>query len=63
LPLRAVREQVKSAIDIIIQQSRLKDGSRKVTYISEVTGMEGDTILSHNVFEYGEGGLKRADRI
>jgi pilus assembly protein CpaF len=52
LPLRAIREQIKSAIDVIIQQSRMKDGSRKVTYISEVTGMEGDTILMHNVFEF-----------
>jgi pilus assembly protein CpaF len=63
LPLRAIREQVKSAIDIIIQQSRQKDGSRKITYISEITGMEGDTILMHNVFEYGDKGLVRADRV
>lgn len=54
LPLRAIREQIKSAVDIIIQQSRLKDGSRKITAISEITGMEGDTILMHNVFEYDE---------
>lgn len=72
LPLRAIREQVKSAIDIIIQQSRLKDGSRKITYISEITGMEGDTILMHNVFELahkgkgeveGKAELKRTDRV
>jgi Flp pilus assembly CpaF family ATPase/cellulose biosynthesis protein BcsQ len=63
LPLRAIREQVKSALDIIIQQSRFKDGSRKITHISEITGMEGDTILSHNVFEYGKDGLVRADRV
>jgi len=50
LPHRAVREQVKSAVDIIIQQSRLKDGSRKITAISEVTGMDGDMILMHDVF-------------
>ena len=61
LPLRAVREQVKSAVDIIVQQARLKDGSRKITAISEITGMEGDTILMHNVFEYEEniGRLKK----
>lgn len=63
LPLRAIREQVKSAIDVVIQQSRLKDGSRKVTAIAEITGMEGDTILMHNVFELGAEGLKRADRV
>jgi Flp pilus assembly CpaF family ATPase len=60
LPLRAIREQVRSAIDIIIQQSRMKDGSRKVTHISEITGMEGDTILMHNVFELQNGVLARA---
>lgn len=52
LPLRAIREQIKSAVDIIVQQARQKDGSRKITTIAEVSGMEGDTILLHNVFEY-----------
>jgi pilus assembly protein CpaF len=51
LPLRALREQIRSAIDVVVQQSRLKDGSRKVTHIAEITGMEGDKILMHNVFE------------
>ncbi|MBP7792248.1 MAG: Flp pilus assembly complex ATPase component TadA [Candidatus Goldbacteria bacterium] len=54
LPLRAIREQIKSAVDIIVQQARLKDGTRKITAIAEVTGMEVDTILMHNVFEYDE---------
>jgi pilus assembly protein CpaF len=73
LPLRAIREQVRSAINVIIQQARLKDGSRKITHISEVTGMEGDNILMHDVFRFlqsGEDGqgrvigeLKRVDRI
>ncbi len=52
LPHRAIREQVKSAIDIIIQQSRLKDGTRKVTAISEVTGIDGDIILMQDVFNF-----------
>ncbi len=56
LPLRAIREQIRSAVDIIVQQARLKDGSRKVVAIAEVTGMEGDTILMHNVFENDEKG-------
>ena len=72
LPLKAIREQIKSAIDIIVQQARLKDGSRKVTYISEITGMDGDVILMQNVFEFEEigfkdnkiiGNLKRVDNI
>ena len=57
LPVKAVREQIRSAIDLIVQQSRLKDGSRKVTAIAEITGMEGDMILMHNLFEMKEGCL------
>ena len=52
LPVRAVRTQVSSAIDLIIQQSRIRDGSRKITYITEVQGMEGDTIVLQDLFRY-----------
>lgn len=52
LPVRAVRTQVASAIDLIIQQSRIRDGSRKITYITEVQGMEGDTIILQDLFRY-----------
>ena len=52
LPVRAIREQVASAIEIVIQQSRLPDGSRKVTSISEIVGMEGDMIMMHDIFKY-----------
>ena len=52
LPVRAVRTQVSSAIDLILQQSRIRDGSRKITYISEVQGMEGDTIILQDLFRY-----------
>jgi pilus assembly protein CpaF len=44
LPLRAIREQVSSAVDLIVHQSRLKDGTRRITNITEVQGMEGDVI-------------------
>lgn len=50
LPVRAVREQIASAIDLIIHQSRFKDGSRKITHITEVQGMEGDTITLQDIF-------------
>jgi pilus assembly protein CpaF len=43
LPIRAIREQVSSAVDLVVQQSRLRDGSRKITSVCEVLGMEGDT--------------------
>ena len=52
LPVRAVRTQVSSAIDLILQQSRIRDGTRKITYITEVQGMEGDTIILQDLFRY-----------
>ncbi len=57
LPIRVVREQVAAAIDVIIQQSRLKDGSRKVTAITEVAGMEGDTIVMTDIFRFDQTGI------
>ena len=52
LPVRAIREQLSSAVDLIIQQSRMRDGSRKVTFITEVQGMEGDTVILQDVFVF-----------
>jgi pilus assembly protein CpaF len=52
LPVRVIREQIASAIDLIVQQSRLRDGSRKVTAITEVAGMEGDTIVMTDIFRF-----------
>jgi pilus assembly protein CpaF len=50
LPVRAIREQISSAVDVIIQQSRMRDHSRKVTHITEVQGMEGDKITLQDIF-------------
>lgn len=50
LPLRAVREQIASAIQLIVHQSRLADGSRRFTHVTEITGMEGDTITLQDIF-------------
>ena len=52
LPLRAIREQIASAVDLLVHTSRLKDGSRKVTHITEVYGIEDDEILTQDIFEY-----------
>ncbi len=52
LPLKAIREQISSAVNIIIQQTRLPDGSRKITNISEITGMEGDVVSMQDIFVY-----------
>lgn len=56
LPIRAIREQVASAIDMIIHQERLKDGTRKVVNITEVTGMEGDIITMTDIFVFEQVG-------
>ncbi len=57
LPLKAIREQVASAVDLIVQQNRLKDGSRKIVNITEVQGMEGDVIVMQDVFVYEQTGV------
>jgi pilus assembly protein CpaF len=51
MPLRVIREQIASAIDVIVQQTRLEDGARKVAYITEVQGMEGDTVVLQDIFK------------
>ncbi len=52
LPLKAIRDQVSSAIDLIVQQSRLRDGTRKITSITEVVGMEGEIVSMQDIFVY-----------
>jgi pilus assembly protein CpaF len=52
LPLKVVRQQISSAVDLIVQQSRLRDGTRRVTAITEVAGMEGETIVLTDVFKF-----------
>jgi pilus assembly protein CpaF len=63
LPIRVIREQVASAIDLIIQQTRLKDGTRKVTSINEVSGMEGDTIVMTELFKFEQTGISPDGRV
>ncbi len=63
LPIKAIREQVASAVDLIIQQTRLKDGSRRVTHITEVQGMEGDVIVLQDLFVYRQTGVTTDGRI
>jgi pilus assembly protein CpaF len=57
LPVRAIREQIASAVDLIVHQSRLKDGTRKITHITEVQGMEGDVIVMQDVFVFEQTGV------
>jgi pilus assembly protein CpaF len=57
LPLRAIREQTASAVDLIVHQNRLKDGTRKIVSITEVQGMEGDVIVMQDVFTFEQTGV------
>ncbi len=63
LPSKAIKETISSAVNIIIQQSRLSDGARRVTYISEVTGMQGDVISLQDIFVYKQEGLDKKRKI
>ncbi len=63
LPLKVIREQIASAIDLIVQQSRLKDGSRKVTAITEVAGMEGDTVVLTDIFKFEQTGVTQDGKV
>jgi pilus assembly protein CpaF len=63
LPQRAIREQIASAIQLIVQQSRLRDGSRRITNITEIVGREGDTITLQDVFLFEDTGVDGSGRL
>jgi pilus assembly protein CpaF len=52
LPAKTIREMMTSSIDVIVQAARLRDGSRRITHITEVVGMEGDTVITQDLFLY-----------
>jgi pilus assembly protein CpaF len=52
LPVSVIRKQIASAVDLIVQQARSRDGSRRITQITEVQGMEGDTVVLQDIFLY-----------
>jgi len=63
LPIKAIRNQISSAIDIIIQQTRMQDGSRKITNITEVHGMENDVIVLQDVFKFQRQNLSSTGKV
>lgn len=63
LPLRAIRSQIASAVDIVVQIARLRDGSRKIINISEITGMEGDIITMQDLFRFEQQGIDSDGRL
>ena len=63
LPGKAIREQVASAVDMIVQQSRLADGSRKVTHVTEISGMQGDVVTSQDIFIFKQKGRDKNRKV
>ncbi len=63
LPLKVIRQQIASAVDLVVQQSRLRDGSRKVTAITEVAGMEGDTVVMTDIFRFEQTSISTEGKI
>ncbi|MGB8645020.1 MAG: CpaF family protein [Anaerolineae bacterium] len=58
LPLRAIREQIAGALQLVVQLERMRDGTRRVVYVSEVQGMEGDVIVTQDIFKFEQTGVK-----
>jgi len=63
LPMRAIREQITSAIHVMIQIARLADGSRKITHVSEIAGMEGDVVTMQDLFRFEQQGIDSDGRV
>ena len=63
LPDKAMRQQIASAIQVVIQVSRLSDGTRKITQIAEISGMEGDVITMQDIFTFERQGIAEDDRV
>jgi pilus assembly protein CpaF len=63
LPLKIVRQQISSAVDVVVQMSRLRGGARKITAIAEVAGMEGDVIVLSDIFKFNQTGVDPEGKI
>jgi pilus assembly protein CpaF len=63
LPERAIREQVAAAINVVVQLVRFSDGTRKVVKLSEITGMEGNTVVMHDVFIFEQKGIDKEGKV
>ncbi|MCD4713995.1 MAG: CpaF family protein [Clostridiales bacterium] len=63
LPVKAIRDQISSAVNLIVQQARLQDGSRRITHITEVLGMEGDVIILQDIYRYEQKGVDSKGKV
>ena len=59
LPVRAIREQIASAVDLIVQTARMRDGSRKIISVSEIVGMEGDVVTMQEIVRFQQHGVDK----
>ena len=62
MPIKAIRQQVASAVDLIVQANRLQGGKRRVTHITEICGMEQDTLVMQDIYKYVQEGLDENGR-
>lgn len=63
MPVRAIREQISSALELILQQARLRDGTRKITHITEVQHMEGEVITTQDIFRFEQTGMDESGKL
>ena len=63
LPVKAIREQIASALDLIVHQARMKDGTRKITHITELVGMEGDVVVLQDIFVFEQTGVDAKGKV
>jgi pilus assembly protein CpaF len=63
LPVRAIREQIASAVDMVLHLSRMRDGTRKLLSVSEVVGLEGDVVTMQEIFRYDKHGIDKENRV
>jgi len=63
LPVRAIREQVASALDLVVHTARLRDGTRKVIGVSEIVGMEGDIVTMQEIVRFSQRGVDKENRV
>jgi pilus assembly protein CpaF len=57
-PIKVIREQISSAVELFVQQTRLRDGTRKITHLTEIAGMEGDRVVLQDIFRMENGQLR-----
>jgi len=63
LPIKAIREQIASAVQVVVQVARMRDGTRRVTHVSEITGMEGQVVTMQDIFTFEQQGVDENGKV